>query len=306
MSHDDSTTYSEQFFETRLAQIEPRLTRWARRRYSAASAYDREEALQETRIVLWRRYRDAPDLWSALPAEKWLASAYRTYRYAMLARHRAQRRKPTVTASDMCEERDLTAEEALTLAAYRRTPRSIRPRAIHLAELRVDLERAVTRGLRKLCASQRRDMPRLIADMLAGYTLDEITARHGWTRHRGVTLMRTLRTVFYTELTGQPKTGYLGTHHPLSAAEKQRIRALYADGLSYRQVAARVGRSAAAVEGLCKRYPPELVAQVRALRAQGLSYRKIARRVRRSKSYVGWLLQATGGGDDLAAVAVNA
>ncbi|MBN1680703.1 MAG: helix-turn-helix domain-containing protein [Anaerolineae bacterium] len=165
---------------------------------------------------------------------------------------------------------------------------------IHLAELRLDLEHAVERGLRRLCKSQQRDMPKLIADMLAGYTLDEICTRHSWTRNRGVILMRKLRTVFYEELTGEKKIGYLGSHHPLTDEEKQRIKELYVSGLSYRKVAARVGRSASAVEGICKRYPPELVTQVRQLRAKGLSHSKIAVCVERSKSYVSWLIQAEG------------
>jgi hypothetical protein len=145
------------------------------------------------------------------------------------------------------------------------------------------------RGLRRLCATQRRDMPKLIADVLEGYTLDETCARYGWTRNRGVTLMRKLRTIFYEEMTGEKKIGYLGSHHPLTDAEKQRIRDLYATGLSYKKVAARVGRSPSAVESVCKRYPPELVAQVRELRKQGLSFAVIARRVGRGKSYIAWL-----------------
>jgi transposase len=95
--------------------------------------------------------------------------------------------------------------------------------------------------------------------------------------------------VFYEEMTGEKRVGYLGSHHPLTDTEKQRIRALYATGLSYKKVAARVGRSPSAVESVCKRYPPELVAQVRELRKQGLSFAEIARRVGRGKSYIAWL-----------------
>ena len=131
--------------------------------------------------------------------------------------------------------------------------------------------------------------PCCISDMLEGYTLEETCERHGWTRNRGVTLMRKLRTVFYEEMTGEKKTGYLGSHHPLTEAEKQRIRELYATGLSYRKVGALVGRSASAVESVCKQYPPELVAQVRELHRQGLSNAQIARRIGRGRSTsTGW------------------
>jgi transposase len=75
-------------------------------------------------------------------------------------------------------------------------------------------------------------------------------------------------------------------------AEKERIRALYATGLSYKKVGALVGRSPSAVEGVCKRYPPELVAQVRKLRRQGLSYESISHHVGRGKSYIAWLAAA--------------
>ncbi len=145
--------------------------------------------------------------------------------------------------------------------------------------VRIDLEAAIQRGMRRLCATQRRDMPLLISDLLEGYTLDETCERHGWTRNRGVTLMRKLRTVFYEELSGEKKTGYLGSHHPLTEAEKQRIRELYATGLSYKKVGALVGRSPSAVEGVCKQYPPELVAQVRELYAEGLSNAEIAKKL---------------------------
>jgi IS30 family transposase len=106
-------------------------------------------------------------------------------------------------------------------------------------------------------------------------------------------------------VTGKKKTGYLGSHHPLTEDEKQRIRELYASGLSYRKVAAKVGRSASAVEGVCKQYPPEVVAQVSQLRAEGLSFQAISDRIGRAKSYVGWLVRATGiDHDDLAPVPV--
>ena len=117
-------------------------------------------------------------------------------------------------------------------------------------------------------------------------------------------------------MSGEKKTGYLGSHHPLTDAEKQRIRELYATGLSYKKVGALVGRSTSAVEGVCKRYPPELVAQVRELRQQGLSYANIGHQVGRAKSYVGWLAAAElnesvdwphdRDGDDLAPVMVEA
>jgi sulfur relay (sulfurtransferase) complex TusBCD TusD component (DsrE family) len=77
------------------------------------------------------------------------------------------------------------------------------PREIQLANLRIDLEAAIVRGMKRLCATQRRDMPKLISDLLEGYTLDETCERHQWTRNRGVTLMRKLRAIFYEEMSGE-------------------------------------------------------------------------------------------------------
>ena len=68
-----------------------------------------------------------------------------------------------------------------------------------------------------------------------------------------------------------------------------------------------VGCSASAVEGVCKRCPPEVIAQARKLRAQGLSFQAIAEHIGRTKSYVGWLVDAMDidrDDDDLAPVPV--
>ena len=199
-----------------------------------------------------------------------------------------------MVASDMdcmMNEQDITDDEALSMlyTSHSDGGQFAYPRDIQLADLRIDLEVATQRGMRRLCATQRRDMPKLISDLLEGYTLDETCARYGWTRNRGVTLMRKLRTVFYEEMSGEKKTGYLGSHHPLTDAEKQRIKELYAMGLSYRKVGTLVGRSPSAVESICKRYPPELVKQVRDLRQQGLSFAEIARESRTGQILRCWL-----------------
>lgn len=301
MSHSNPTTNSffENYFEDRLAQIEPGLIRRVNFRMDRASALDRDDAVQEVRLVLWQRFSAEPEEWAAKPLDQWRAFAHVCLKYAMFNATGGRKRYRETTGSDLVEmcrtEDEVTIDDAISIMHTRSRTKSnsqIRDRDIELADLRIDLERDIERGMQRLCASQRRDMALLIPDMLAGYTLDEITARHSWTRNRGVTLMRKMRTVFYEEVTGKKKTGYLGSHHPLTEDEKQRIRELYASGLSYRKVAAKVGRSASAVEGVCKPYPPEVVAQVRQLRRQGLSFQAIAERIGRAKSYVGWLVDA--------------
>jgi hypothetical protein len=322
MSHNDftsSNTWFETYFEDRLGQIEHDLQVWAMRVYFLEDKNTHDAILQKVRIALWRRFSENPEEWAALPRERWLAYAKETFRWGVTSFHRDSIKWLGLVASDMdciAEGQDITDDEALSMVYTDHVEggQFSYPREICLADLRIDLEAAIARGMRRLCATQRRDMPKLIADLLEGYTLNETCARYGWTRNRGVTLMRKLRTVFYEELSGEKKTGYLGSHHPLTEAEKQRIRALYATGLSYRKVGALVGRSPSAVESVCKHYPPELVAQVHALRKQGMSFADIARRVGRGKSYIGWLAtselgEGTDGphhrdGEDLVPVAV--
>ncbi len=316
MSHSNPTTNSffEDYFEDRLAQIEPGLIRRVKYRMDRASDLDRDDAVQEVRLVLWQRFSAKPEEWAAKPLDQWRAFAHVCLKYAMFNATGGRNRYRETTGSDLVEmcrtEDEVTFDDAISMAHTRsrtKSNRQIRDRDIELTDLRIDLERDIERGMQRLCATQRRDMPLLIPDMLAGYTLDEITARHGWTRNRGVTLMRKMRTIIYEEVTGKQKTGYLGSHHPLTEEEKQRIRELYASGLSYRKIAAKVRRSASAVEGVCKQYPPKVVAQVRQLRRQGLSFQAIAERIGRAKSYVGWLVDAMGidrDDDGLAAVQV--
>jgi len=296
MSHNDFTsdTWFEAYFSDRLAQIEHDLHVWAVKVYFLEDRGTHDVIMQKVRIALWRRFSENPEEWAGLPRERWLAYAKETFRWGVTGFHRDGIKWLGMVASDMdcmVNEQDITDDEALSMlyTDHHNSGNFAYPREIQLADLRIDLESAIARGMRRLCATQRRDMPKLISDLLEGYTLDETCARYGWTRNRGVTLMRKLRTVFYEEMSGEKKTGYLGSHHPLTDAEKQRIRELYATGLSYRKVGALVGRSPSAVESICKRYPPELVAQVRDLRKEGLSFAEIARRVGRGKSYVAWL-----------------
>lgn len=293
-----SPVWDETYFKDRLAQLEGALSIWSHRVFHEEDHLTHDEIMQSIRIVLWRRFTEKPAEWAAMPQERWMAYAKETYRWKVTGFHRDGQRKLGLVASDMecmVNDKDINDDEALSMVYTDHTQGGhfAYPREILLADLRIDLQRAWERGMQRLCASQRRDMPKLISDYLEGYTLEETCERYHWTRNRGVTLWRKLRTVFFEEVTGEKKVGYLGSHHPLTEAEKQRIRELYATGLSYKKVAALVGRSPSSVEGVCKTYPPELVAQVRRLRGEeGLSLAEIGKRIGRGKSYVGWMLSA--------------
>jgi hypothetical protein len=199
MSHSNLITNSffEDYFEDRLAQIEPGLIRRVNFRLNRASDLDRDDAVQEVRIVLWQRFSAEPEEWAAKSLDQWRAFAHVCLKYAMFNATGGRKRYRETTGSDLIEtcrtEDEVTIDDAISMMHTRsraKSNRQIRDRDIELTDLRIDLERDVERGMQRLCASQRRDMALLIPDMLAGYTLDEITARHGWTRNRGVTLMR--------------------------------------------------------------------------------------------------------------------
>jgi DNA-directed RNA polymerase specialized sigma24 family protein len=268
---------------------------------SRADQMDRDDAVQMVRIALWEKFSAEPEEWATKPLDQWRAYAHGCLKYAMIQTSRGRRPHRETHGSDlvaMCRTEDeVTGDDAISMTHLRSHARhqgAMRDHAMERAGLRIDLARAIERGLDRLSNdAQRRDLRLLIWDIQAGYNLTETTERHGWTRNRGVTMMRKLRTVVFEEFTGKQKSGYLGSHHPLTGEEITRIKELHATGLGCRKIANLVGRSHGAVEGICKTYPQELVQEVHRLRQEGLSYRDIGARVGKSKSYIGQLLQAT-------------
>ncbi len=303
MSSTNNTSNSlfEDVFEARLAQVEPGLIRRTKYRMSRADDMARDDAVQEVRLLLWEKFSSEPEVWTTNDIDSWHAYGHACLKFAMIKAQGGRRQYRETQGSDLVEmcrtEDEVTIDDAISMSHFRSGTKSKKARChdMERVELRIDVERAIKRSLDRLYDdAQRRDIQLLIYDIQAGYNLTETIERHDWTRNRGVTMMRKLRTVVFEEYTGKKKTGYLGSHHPLTEAEIAKIKELYATGLSYRKVARLVGRSASAVEGICKRYPPEVVAKVRQLRKQGLSYQAIAKQIGRSKSYIGWLLQANG------------
>ena len=300
-TNNTSNTSFEDVFEARLAQVEPGLIRRAKYRMNRADDMARDDAVQEVRLLLWEQFSADPEEWATNDIDSWHAYAHACLKFTMINAQGGRRQYREAQGSDLVEmcrtEDEVTIDDAISMSHFRsntKTKKS-RSRDMELVDLRIDLEQAIGRSLDRLYNdAQRRDIQLLIYDIQAGYNLTETTERHDWTRNRGVTMMRKLRTVVFEEYTGKKKVGYLGSHHPLTEAEIAKIKELYATGLSYRKIARLVGRSASAVEGICKPYPLEVVAKVRRLRKQGLSYQAIAQQINRSKSYVGWLLQANG------------
>jgi hypothetical protein len=190
MSHNDSISNSwfEDAFETRLAQIEEKLKKWGHAAFHQEDANTHDDLLQRARFALWSRFSEDPEGWSIRPNDLWLAYAKAFYRWGVVQFHRDGNRKLGLVASDMeciVNDQDITDDEAVSMVYTDHTTGGhfAYPREIQLADLRIDLEAAIQRGMRRLCATQRRDMPLLISDMLEGYTLEETCERHGWTSH---------------------------------------------------------------------------------------------------------------------------
>ncbi len=291
MSHIDSTTI-EQPFEDRFAPIDRTLQVWGVRAYPGKGDLARDEALQQARIVMWKRFSEDPDAWSANCAKVWVTYAKKVYGHAIL--HERIVEAHTDYAEDMVREDggDLTGEEALANKLREQRQQSRYSREVLLADDRIDLERGIQRGFAMLPERYRADMRLVMIDIMEGYNQVEIADKHGWTNNHTRVLFRYLRTTFYATLAGheRERCGYVGCKAPATDEELGRLRELRAQGLSYVKIAARIGYSPAWVQQNLRRlheHRPtfterekvrtERVATAQALLVQGISYREIAR-----------------------------
>jgi len=296
MSHLHSTRHTNfdqvllQVLLARLASLEAILSGWGAKSFSGKGALDRDEALQQARIVLWRRFCQDPATWAAHPVRVWVSYGCKVFEHTLLHERIVERHTDYV--EDLVpDDSDRTGEEALSGRVCAGGRRSPYPREIELADDRIDLERAIQRGFAVLPERYHADMRCLMADIMTGYTQREIQARHGWSFNHTRVLFRHLRTTFYTALTGRerPQGEPTGTTTPASEADLARLAELRAQGLSFVKIAARMGYSEAWVAHNLKRqsaHRTTLAERARArrsrglaaqaLRAQGMAYREIA------------------------------
>jgi DNA-binding CsgD family transcriptional regulator len=304
MSHFDSTTIEQQF-EDRFAPIDRTLQVWGVRAYPGKGDLARDEALQQTRIVMWKRFSEDPDAWSANCAKVWVTYAKKVYGHAVL--HERIVEAHTDYAEEMVRKDggDLTGEEALTNKLREQRQQSRYSREILLADDRIDLERAIQRGFATLPERYHADMRLLMLDIMEGYSQVEIEHKRGWTNNHMRVLFRHLRTTFYEALTGhkRERCGYVGNKAPATDEELYKLRELRSQGLSYVKIAARLDYSPGWVMQNLRRlheHRPtfaereqmraEQIAAVQALLAQGLGYREIARTLNTSYNTVRRLL----------------
>ena len=208
MSQHDFThnSWFEQYFEDRLAEMEPYLRNWANTRYNTLDEATRDEALQRTRITLWTQYQADPEAWAAKSPRTWTQYAKTVYGHSLYdKKERVINRRFTV-ASDLASERVREGDvDALDLLHSHLHNRHHETRDFHLAELRVDLELAIRRGMEEIDPADRDDMRALMAGIMEGYRLCEIRQQQGWSSRRASDLNTLLRSVFYEALTGKPR-----------------------------------------------------------------------------------------------------
>ena len=115
----------------------------------------RHDLLQRARFSLWNRFLEDPEHWSTRPNDLWLAYAKVVYRWGVVNFHRDGNRKLGLVASDMeclVNDQDITDDEEVSMVYTDHvTGRHFAyPPEIQLADLRIDLEAAIQRGMRRL------------------------------------------------------------------------------------------------------------------------------------------------------------
>jgi hypothetical protein len=248
MSHNDSTsnTWFEQYFEDRLGEMEPYLRNWANARYSTLDEATRDEALQRTRITLWTQYQAEPEAWAVKSPRAWTQFAKTVYGHSLYDKKERVIKRRFTTASDLESERVREGDvDALDLLQNHIHHRDRETRDFQRAELRVDLDRAIRRGLERLDPADREDMLALMDGIMQGYSLRELRQRQGWCARRATRLNALLRSVFYEELTGHPRREQPVRRNGTTPAELKALAQLAGRGLGSHRIAAQLGRSPA-------------------------------------------------------------
>ena len=246
MSQYDSTpnTFFEQYFEDRLAEMEPYLRNWANTRYNTLDDATRDEALQRTRITLWTQYQADPESWAAKSPRTWTQYAKAVYGHSLYDKKERVINRRFAVASDLASERVQEGDvDALDLLHSHIHNRHREARDFDLADLRLDLELAIRRGMEEIDPADRDDMRVLMAGIMEGYKLCEIRQRQGWTNRRASDLSALLRSVFYETLTGKPCQSKLARSNQATPAELKTLAKLAALGLGSHRIAAQLGRS---------------------------------------------------------------
>lgn len=273
-----------------------RLARWGRWAYPVGDTLDHDDAMQHVYLAYLKLGQE--ETWAHKPVRSWFAYLKKVYfgsifhrqynfkvdRHTDFAEDIARRRFPSGTVSG----------EELPTQGRRRVPSDTRD--IHLADLRIDLERGIRRALQRHDAETRQDLLALMRDIMAGYSQPEMRDRHGWSDHRLRQLMLHLKAMRHDvdpdyEAPEEDADKY---------AEANRLRA---EELSYEKIGNRLGHSASWALMVCREQisdqptrqseaKTQNIAEAHALRDQGLKLREIAAALNVSMSTVKRYLKA--------------
>ncbi len=248
MSHHQSITVQHlmQQFEARLTEMEPFLINWANTTFSNLDEATRDEALQRTRITLWTRYRGNPVEFEQKPPRRFTQYAKTIYAHSLYDKKERVINRRFVQAGDIggdgLHDGDLDPLDLVSLPSGTRHARR-ETRDLRLAETRIDLQRAIAKGMSTLSAEDRADMRLLMTGTMEGYSVKEIREAHGWTYRRYTQLKTILQTTFYEALTGETRAA--APKQTTSEADLAELARLYDLGLSAYRIGPRLGRSQA-------------------------------------------------------------
>lgn len=248
MSHSKSITVRHlmQQFEARLSEMEPFLVNWGNTTFSHLDEATRDEALQRTRLTLWTRYRANPAEFEQKPPRRYTQYAKTIYAHSLYDKKERVINRRFVQAGDIggddLHDGDLDPLDLVSLPAGTRHTRR-ETRELRLAETRVDLQRAIAKGMSTLSLEDQADMQRLMTGTMEGYSAKEMREAHGWTCRRYTQLKTILQTTFYEALTGETRAA--APKQTTSEADLAELARLYDMGLSAYRIGPRLGRSQA-------------------------------------------------------------
>jgi hypothetical protein len=248
MSHQQSTTVQHlaQQFEAHLTEMEPFLVNWGNTTFSHLDEATRNEALQRTRITLWTRYQTNPAEFEKKPPRRFTQYAKTIYAHSLYGKKERVINRRFVQAGDIggddLHDGDLDPLDLVSLpSGIRHAKRETRE--LRLAETRIDLQRAIAKGMRTLSPEDQADMRRLMTGTMEGYSVKEMREAYGWNYRRYAQLKTILQTTFYEALTGE--TRETAPKQTASEADLTELARLYDLELSAYRIGPRLGRSQA-------------------------------------------------------------
>lgn len=248
MSHHQSITVQHlmQQFETRLAEREPFLVNWGNTTFSSLDEATRDEALQRTRLTLWTRYQANPAEFEQKPPRRFTQYAKTIYAHSLYDKKERVINRRFVQAGDIggddLHDGDLDPLDLVSLPTGSRHAKR-ETRELRLAETRVDLQRAIAKGMSTLSPEDQADMRRLMTGTMEGYSVKEMREANGWTCRRYTQIKTILQTTFYEAFTGEKREA--APKQTTSQADLAELARLYDMGLSAYRIGPRLGRSQA-------------------------------------------------------------